>query len=348
MIDFIAYHHMIAQCADSVFRSLVDDFGHECHWRIGPHWQPTGATAGVLLDHRGFQPFVRKGAGAYRFLFHMSHDVADVHIYREDNLRDMDIVFVPGTRHLHAARQALGPAQAIEVIGWPKYDQLRIQNQFESLRRQLDALPARRTVLYAASCPNNWEWRDLFPGLAQAGVNVVIKNHIVVDDDQPFPVGHEELYTESLRSINAMEVEARDLHGFVVAPRKLNICTLFPYVDVLISDGSSALLEFLPFGLSIETGRTWKKRPAADDFEPEAGRLSSEVLVLRTAALAALLSSPGELADLIQTRKSARHADRVIDLVPDRSSGHYAAKLIDAYLQAHGDESRDETCAHDR
>ena len=45
----------------------------------------------------------------------------------------------------------------------------------------------------------------------------------------------------------------RQGHDMIVAPRGLNACTLFNAVDYLISDTSSLLAEFTPFGVSIES-----------------------------------------------------------------------------------------------
>jgi CDP-glycerol glycerophosphotransferase (TagB/SpsB family) len=51
-----------------------------------------------------------------------------------------------------------------------------------------------------------------------------------------------------------MEARAHKLN-MLVAPRKMNACELFPHIHYLISDQSSLLGEFIPFGIPIETGR---------------------------------------------------------------------------------------------
>lgn len=293
-IDFIAHHGLQAQAAQSVFEALQAT--HRCRWRLGAGQAfDGGATAAVLLDHRAYHPRLAKSPHGYRHLFHMSHDLGDVDVYGAEAMEDMDLVLVPGPRHRQAAEAALGDPGRVVEVGWPKYDPRPPDAPLADGIAHLQALAGEALVLYAPTWPNTWEWRELLPWLASQGCSVAVKNHTLVDPGQPFPPGEEERYAECRRSIEAMEAHVRGLDPaqHLVLPPQLNLCALFPHVDALVTDSSSCALEFVPFGPSIETGRTGAGEDPALDQDPQASRLCAAVQHLTQADLERRFPAPG-------------------------------------------------------
>ncbi|HXU81242.1 MAG TPA: methyltransferase, partial [Polyangia bacterium] len=328
-IDFIAYHDLQAQAAASVFEAMSQHF--DCHWLIGPGQEPSGGEVAVLLDHCAFQPKLKKGTHGYRHLVHMSHDLADLDVYRAEaaRLTQFDLVLTPSAKHADAARAALGPNVLVRSVGWPKFDRLQIAPQYAEFDAQLQALPRDRlTVLYGPTSAWTQEWKELLPLLRELPVNVVVKNHIYVNPGQPLPPGNEENYRQALATIEEMEAYARATPNWLVAPRPMNSCSVFPHCQIAISDTSSLLVEFLPFGLAIETGRHNRDRA---DQKPEISPLWKEVAFLKTDELHRTLGSMTELQRLYDQRPSVGRNAQLAELRAPRS-GERAAKEIDTFL----------------
>ena len=118
--------------------------------------------------------------------------------------------------------------------------------------------------------------------------------------------------------------------NMVVAPRDMNICSLFKYIDILISDQSSVLLEFLPFGYSIETGRYNSNE---NDYGPQINRLSEEVVFLNKDKLCEMLSSIQKIEEFMSYNKSKR-TDVPFIKYPNHSIkvGQLTSHLIEKYF----------------
>lgn len=334
-IDFIAHHALQAQCAESVFDALSSRF--HCRWRLGADQAADGdAVAAVLLDHRAFHPRLRKSPQGYQSLFHMSHDLGDVGVYADEWLGDFDAILVPGPAHRDAARTALDRDDRIVEIGWPKFDPVQLPVEHSEFIGNLSTLAPEPVVLYAPTWPNTWEWRDLLPWLTTMPCCVLVKNHILVDSDQPFPPGEEARYAECRRSILAMEAHVRSLPSTKcrVAPSTMNLCTLFPRIDLLITDSSSCAMEFAPFGLSIETGRTGAGDNPELDFDPQGSRLCSAVRCLSLAEMKARMPSPNAFLQFIagDELRSADAAAKIIAPRPAGQIGPGAAAIIAAWM----------------
>lgn len=329
-VDFIAYHDLQAQAGASVFDALAGHF--DCRLRLGPGQAPEGAEIAVLLDHTGYHPQVRKSFRGYKHLFHLSHDLGDVRVYEKeaDRIREFDIVFVPGPVHLQQARRALGREAILLETGWAKYDRMDFPAEQRGLARLLAGLPRQRTLLYAPSMPGTYEWKRLFPLLERLPCNVIVKNHICVNSGQPYPKGQEEEYRGHVASVEEMEafVIRENRAHWIVAPRQMNICALFKFVDVLIADQSSVLLEFLPFGVSVETGR-FNAYPA--DTLYEASAISPAVVRADEAFLAQALDSAENLERFISSRRPADGSEETV-VDPGLSAGKLTAKLLEQYL----------------
>lgn len=252
-IDFIAGHPLQAQGLLAVFDRLKKRAA--CEWRLGRPVSYTGAEAAVLIDHVHHHPdFLR-----WPRRFYMLHDLGDLDVYVKERhvLRQCTAVIVPDEMHAAEARRRLAGrwyrrGATIFVGGWAKYDGLTLDQVNKPLAQVLERLPDKPTVLYAPSWAGTDEWRTLLPLLNRLPVNLLIKNH-------PYATapGEEvsDFYQRSRQSAAAMEEAARKFSPpAVVAPADSNVCQLFPYVDVAISDQSSVLAEFLPWGVSYETG----------------------------------------------------------------------------------------------
>jgi len=334
-IDFIAHHALQAQAGQSVFDALQSRF--RCRWRLGADQAANGkAAAAVLLDHRAFHPRMRKSADGYRYLFHMSHDLGDIAVYNDERMDDYDLVLVPGRRHREAARAALGDADRVVEVGWPKFDPSPLPPEHAAQMDRLRALPHPLTVLYAPTWANTWEWRELIPWLAGIACNLVVKNHVLVDAGQPFPPGEERRYAECRRSIDAMEAAVRNLGSaarIVIAPQ-VNLCAMFPHVDVLITDSSSCALEFVPFGASIETGRTGAGKDAANDVDLQASRMCSAVQHLTLDDLKSRFPVPAQFVEHFAARgaSSGEGASEVIAKFNPGAIGAGAAQVIEEHM----------------
>ncbi len=253
-----------------------------------------------------------------------------VYFKEEKFLRQCDLVLTPGQVHEEVARRTLGPAAEVRAIGWPKFDRLGIADEYAALEGRLRALPKQLTLLYAPTLAWSFEWIDLLPRLRALPINVIVKNHIYVNPGQPLPRGNEEKYRAGLASAEAMEayVTSLALPHWLVAPRPMNSCSLFPFCNVAISDTSSILAEFMHFGLGIETGRVDLD---PDTQKPEVSKFWKNVLFFPTPELHRVLGSVEELQRLYDTRGTTDHQD---DLAELQGAGARAAQAIDDYLTA--------------
>jgi len=305
-VDFIAYHDLQAQAGVSIYEEMSKSF--DCKWRIGPDQIPSGAEIAIMLDHSGFQPKIRKGKRGYKYLFHLSHDFGDVEIYKNeyDRLTEYDIVFAPSAFHFKYAQEQLSKNTIVLQTGWAKYDKMNLSEKYYNLEGKIKKLPYKYTILYAPTFAWTYEWTYLLPLFKKLPCNIIIKNHIYVNNGQEFPKGQESEYKQHLESADRMEevILEDSASNMLVAPREINICSLFKYVDILISDQSSVTLEYLPFGISIETGR---HNPNENDFLPESHRLSEDVRFLEKTKLCKLLSSIKIFEEFLLSEKSRRN-----------------------------------------
>ena len=323
-IDFVAHHDIQAQAAQSIFEELSGRF--DCRWLIGPDRKPSGAASALLIDHAPFQPRIRRSLSGYRRLFHILHDLADFPVYEAERtrLRTCDLLLVPGSMHAEHARRALGESAPIHEIGWPKYDRMAIPAQYAAFADRLKALPYDVTVLYTPTRAFTYEWQYLLPLLRDLPCNTILKNHIYVNPGQPMPAGCEEEYEVSMRSADEMEsaLESYGCKHMIIAPRTLNVCALFPHAQMVIADQSSVLAEFIPFGISVETGRY---DPDESHCEPEISRYFGDVTYLPRKDLLSVFSSPDSFSAFL--RSNARASTTV-----PADAGHRAAKLIESAL----------------
>lgn len=338
-VDFIAYHDLQAQAGLSVFEAMQEHF--DCRWLIGPDRQPTCAKAAILLDHTQHQPQIKKSPEGYQYLFYLSHDLGDIDTYQveKNNLKDFNIIFVPGENHENHARQAFGSTnqqpfgQNTRLVvqgGWPKYDKVNRSLDNRDLEQKIANLPYKQTILYAPSWGYKNEWEQLLPLFKNLPCNLIVKNHIYVNQGQAYPKGSEAIYESCLQSILEMEAAALadNLPNIVVAPRTLNICSLFPFIDVLVTDQSSVGIEFAPFGISIETGRF---NPDPNQLRPQSSLISDYVLFMPLDQLQTVFASTETFTNFIKINKNKNNENYVVN-PKIKFSGKTIAKLIDRYI----------------
>ena len=214
-IDFLAYHSIQAQCGESVYNYLTQYY--DCRWVIGPFAIPEGGEgdAAIMLDHRAYHNLFKSKKG-YKYLFHLTHDLADINIYKDDRLYDFDLIFVPTEKHYEACVNNGYQLNRIIKSGWSKYDLVEKNPNWDFVE---NFNKNKKTLIYAPSWVINDEWKMLLRYFAKLDYNIIIKNHPLIDEGQDLPVGQEEEYTKALEAIDKMENEARKM-GFIIAPRK--------------------------------------------------------------------------------------------------------------------------------
>lgn len=318
-IDFVAHHEIQFQACRGVFDELSRT--HSCHALIGQESRPSGAELGVLLDHAAFQPAFNKRN--YKWLIHMSHDLADWDVYETEKrvLSEFDLVLVPGRMHRDFARKVLGDVPVFE-IGWPKLQSAT----------QPAAADEPTTIIYAPSWVDNREWEELLPALIASGYHILVKNHIYYDFEngaEP-PRGSEEMYRKAIASLQDMEAFlARAKPSNVeYLDRRSNLCDLLPRAQVLITDGSSASLEFLSFGLSIETGRFGE-----GESRPHSSTLTSLVKYIPIHELKQRLAAKAEFRDFVRAgSRDARVSGNPFIFEPPEGASRRAATIVELFL----------------
>jgi hypothetical protein len=321
LIDFIAYHKLQAQAAETVFENLRGKYN--CRWLMGPFNVDRHGEVGVLVSHMDFHD-IRKSRFGYKYLFHLSHDIADIDLYKRENLHDFDIIFVPTHKHYNACLESGYEQARIKIVGWPKYDNIK--------KPKKDSLisfknPNQLKLLYAPTFASNYEWKRLFPFFVKIGCQVFVKNHIYVDALQALPPGQEEEYLKALASIEEMEATAVEL-GFSVITRTENICNIFNQVNILLSDSSSCLIEFLPFGVSIATGGG--PFPGHFGYTLDVSLLSEDVWLCPIDKI--VLIQPETFFDLIKTFSSTKKNSLAL-FQDNYRAGEEISKQIDEYIK---------------
>jgi CDP-glycerol glycerophosphotransferase (TagB/SpsB family) len=363
-IDFIADHDLQVQAAESIFEELGQYF--DCKWRIGTNLTPSGAEAAVMVGHPGDHPKIKKSGvvmvkhgrsipsvwhpletlhspidsikalwRGYSYLFFVPHDLGDIEIYsfEKRRLKTYDIIFAPSLLHYMHAKEQLGRKAIVLQTGWAKYDKMEFSGEYKEVEQHIKRLPYGFTILYAPSFAWSYEWKYLLPLLKNLPCNIIVKNLIFINKGQPLPEGLESEYREHLESAEQMEqfIAGGNPSNVIVAPRELNICCLFPYVNLLISDQSSALMEFVPFGACIETGRN---TPDENDVTPTISRISKDVIFLDKTQLCDVFGSMEKVNKFMANNKPKTVSD-----VGKISTGKLTTYLIRKYLEEVGDRS---------
>jgi hypothetical protein len=119
--------------------------------------------------------------------------------------------------------------------------------------------------------------------------------------------------------------------------RRSNLCSLFHRAQLLITDSSSASLEFLSYGSSIETGRYGEP---AHETKPFASLVTDRVKYLSLDRLTQLLKNDKGLLPLVE--RGVRDASEICNpfiYSPPHSPSKYAASLIDLFFYSKQNDS---------
>lgn len=329
----MAHHEIQFQAGRGLYEELSKV--HDCRVLIGQDGTPTGADVAVLLDHSVFQPRINKSN--YTYLVHMSHDLSDWDIYKSEHKRlaEFDLILVPGDIHGEHARKFLGAVPVVK-IGWPKLEAAGTAGKV------IDGNNSDRLgIIYAPGFIGNREWVQLLPELISSGHRIIVKNHVYYDFESGAapPKGSEEEYKKHVGSLLEMEefLSKSDAPNIEYVDRRANLCSLFPRAHALISDSSSANMEFLSFGTSIETGRYGDR---LSETRPCSSLLSTRVKYLPVADLVKLLRNPHDLRSVLLggVRDAVDKGNPFVHSPPNGPSKH-GASHIDLFLylkQNHG------------
>ena len=253
-IDFIAHHRIQMQCLDPIFSELSERY--HCEKLMGPNIEPTGATVGIVTDHLAFQPSVTREN--YQYLIHVAHDLSDIEVYRKEKeaLSEFSLILVPSEIHKLQVQKHL-PHVPCSIVGWTKQP-----STFE--KKDVGGLivsPSNfgGTALVAWTDISNTNWKGFLDAASQSNMNFIVKNHVYYERDlgiapPPNQLKEYASYISELDSINDYLLHNR-FENIVLVDASENLMNLFPYADVLITDYSSAALEFANYGISVETGK---------------------------------------------------------------------------------------------
>lgn len=325
-IDFVAHHEIQFQAGRAVYEELSKV--HDCRALIGQDATPTGAAAAVLLDHSVFQPRINKRN--YTTLVHMSHDLSDWDAYKSEQRRlaEFDLILVPGDIHSEHAKKFLGAVPVVK-IGWPK-----LEAAGEAVRKIGGSDGGGFSIIYAPGFVGNREWVRLLPELMRSGHRIIVKNHVYYDYESGVapPRGSEAEYKEHIDSLLEMEefISKSGAANVEYVDRRSNLCAQFPRAHALISDSSSANLEFIAYGMSIETGR-YGKSPS--ETRPCSSLISKRVKYLPVRSLVQVLKKPDDFRSLLLggVRDAAEQGNPFIHCPPNGPAKH-AASHIDLLL----------------
>jgi hypothetical protein len=288
-IDFIAHHRIQMQCLDPIFSELSARY--HCEKLMGPNIEPTGASVGIVTDHLAYQPSVTRDN--YQYLIHIAHDLSDVEVYRKEKeaLSKFSLILVPSEIHKLQVQKYI-PHVPCSIVGWTKMPSTIDKHKLG----EHIVFPSKvgGTALVAWTDISNTNWKDFLVAASQSNMNFIIKNHVYYERDlgiAPPPNQFKEYssYISQLDYINEYLLRNR-FENIVLVDASENLINLFPYADVLITDYSSAALEFANYGISVETGKPilpfFMRRLTGKNFTRRAAsNLAGEIRYLRESLL---------------------------------------------------------------
>jgi len=238
-ITFYATYDIQRSAIENVYQELLRR-GYQCEWRVGTDLELGSKKAGVMCAHATRYPNLFRTKPQYFFYF--PHDVTEYDVQPVPS--PYDVVFCPGSlwaRHIRKARRGVG---RLEIVGWPKFDTTRTKPEMQEI---ITSMPHDFTVYYTPS----WERGDgltLVDMFRDLPYNLIIKYR-----DAPGKA-------EDREGIPKVEKLAETVPNVKVIPAPWDFLAIAPFADMLIADTSSTLVEFLPFGKSIQLSKKPKSR----------------------------------------------------------------------------------------
>jgi hypothetical protein len=272
-VDLVAHHSIQSGCIEPIINNLNPRF--QCSVRIGANFVPDKGEMAIVTDHLAFQKYVTKKY--FKYLVHASHDLSDLEIYKTERRRlsEFDLILCPGVIHYEQCRKYLPKVTAVPV-GWMKYGQMPLKRYRFGTQRPKGVLLALTDVGYSP-------WERVIKELVELDIPVYIKNHVYYDADSGLnpPPGLEEEYEKHLTELKRFQshIATQNYSKVATLDPKAPITNFFSLVDVLVTDWSSAAVEFLPFGESIEIGKFPRKNHYKDEeIEPSSSKIVNEVI----------------------------------------------------------------------
>ena len=250
VIQFIAHHDLQAQVFMGILPYLNE---HKVLVTVGQNVQiAEDATIVVVADHLAFQNQIQL-ASKCKYV-HLSHDISDLEIYFEDLelLRFFDLILCPTLSHFDSCKSLLPKVPAFPV-GWHKnsFD----KKEFDSIQEFQSELPV---IIFAPTEIADLDWKKFIDGFVSSKHQVFVKNHIYWNFEYGLvpPLGQEERYYAHRDAVLEMEayISSQNFENLRLIDRRSNLKSLFRQADYLITDSSSAALEFVSYGKAIEFG----------------------------------------------------------------------------------------------
>jgi len=254
-IDFVGHHRIHFQNLRPIIEVLNRDF--ECRELMGPNVSPTGASIAVITDHLAFQPLV--SSSNYSKLIHVSHDLSDIDVYRKERkqLQYFSLILAPSDVHKSMVTRHI-PGVECRVVGWTK-DQDRSPRSGGSFDVHYAQEPH---VLFAWTDIYSTDWRRILSAASKSKLKFKVKNHVYFEKDLGMapPGNQRKEYFRYIQELQAMtEFFQENLFpNITLIDPSVNLSSGEFRNDILVTDYSSAALEFARFGISLETGRPSK------------------------------------------------------------------------------------------
>ena len=323
-VDLVAHHSIQIGCIEPIINNLNPRF--QCSVRIGANFVPDNGEMAIVTDHLAFQKYVTKKH--FKYLVHASHDLSDIGIYKTERRRlsEFDLILCPGVIHYEQCRRYLPKVTAVPV-GWMKYGQM-------PLKRFRFGVEPPKGILLALTDVGYSPWERVIKELVKLDLPVFIKNHVYYDADSGLnpPPGLEEEYEKHLSELKRFQLHIATQNYSKVATLdpKAPITDFFNLVDVLVTDWSSAAVEFLPFGESIEIGKFPRKNHYQDEeIEPSSSKIVSEVTFVDFKELSSQVSKMIEKGAHSRQTTETRSFDDFC-FTPSSHSRVFAADIVNS------------------
>lgn len=327
-VDLVAHHSIQSGCIEPIINNLNPRF--QCNVRIGANFVPDNGEMAIVTDHLAFQKYVTKKY--FKYLVHASHDLSDIDIYKTERKRlsEFDLILCPGVIHYEQCRRYLPKVTAVPV-GWMKYDQMPSKRYRFGTKRPRGLLLALTDVGYSP-------WKKVLDEIVKLDIQVYIKNHVYYDADlglQP-PPGLEKEYAKHISELKKFQlyIATNNFSKVITLDPKAPITDFFHLVDVLVTDWSSAAVEFLPFGESIEIGKFPRKNLYDENqIKPSSSKIMSEVTFVDFKELEHQVSKMIEEGVYSQQTRGTRSFGEFC-FTPTEHSRVFAADVVNSIFSA--------------
>jgi len=178
--------------------------------------------------------------------------------YWRDNSSRLNVRFVEGPFRVRQLREK-GIQTNLELVGFPKIDPL-FNGQIGTQKELLQALgldPERKTILYAPTFyPSSFESFGLrLPAMLQDEYNLIIKLHQWSYFMKKFSGanfrGHVKLVTQ---------IRKKYPQVIIIEPKHYNIIDLYRAADVLLTEASSTIYEYMALNKQVIVCDFYKKK----------------------------------------------------------------------------------------